>query len=289
MTATLSLSDLASRLNLQRGQHGFRGACPACGYPNAFSMRPGRGDRIGLFCASCGDRDAIEDAVVRLVGGVWTPPGTVNPASDLGGCQRNQERAASLWNGSVPAAGTIADIYLTGRALPELATSSALRFRSDCPHPDGSRLPAMVAAVFGPNGAMMALHRTFLRQDGTGKANVQPPRASLAPVWGGAVRLHDLNREKPLVVGEGIESAASAGVLMGLPAWSAISAGNLAAGLMLPREAHSVVIATDPDEPGERAARAAAARWSGEGRHVRLARPRGSGDFNDILLEVSHA
>ena len=54
---------------------------------------------------------------------------------------------------------------------------------------------------------------------------------------------------QPLVIGEGIESSASAGRLMGLPAWAAVSAGNLAKGLVLPSEARRVVIAADPDDP----------------------------------------
>ena len=73
MTA-LSVVELASRLNLHHSVRGYRGACPACSYPDAFSLRPGKGDRIGLFCASCGNRKAITDAVVRAVGGAWTLP-----------------------------------------------------------------------------------------------------------------------------------------------------------------------------------------------------------------------
>ena len=98
-----------------------------------------------------------------------------------------------------------------------------------------------------------------------------------------------------LVIGEGIETAASAALLLGLPAWAALSAGNLERDLVLPAEARAVVIAADPDPPGERAARAGAARWQAEGRRVRIARPNRPGvDFNDLLrsrvgaAEVSH-
>jgi putative DNA primase/helicase len=291
MTAVLSVSDLASRLKLRRGpgQRGYRGACPACSYPDAFSMKPGKGDNIGLFCASCGDREAIADAVTRAVGGAWAPPSAALSPDDPAAAQRRQAKALSLWAGSVPAAvGTLADTYLTARALPGLALSLALRFRADCPHPEGGRLPAMVAEVVAVSGTIVALHRTFLRGDGGGKANVEPPRASLGPVWGGAVRLAPVAEE--LVVGEGIETSASAGSLLGLPAWAAIAAGNLARGLVLPAEVRRVVIAADADEPGERAAREAALRWQREGRTVSIARPDKRGcDFNDILLGCEHA
>jgi putative DNA primase/helicase len=57
--------------------------------------------------------------------------------------------------------------------------------------------------------------------------------------------LMPINTDKPLVIGEGIETAASAGLLMGTPAWAAISAGNMAKGLVLPPEVRRVVIAAD--------------------------------------------
>ena len=80
--------------------------------------------------------------------------------------------------------------------------------------------------------ALIGVHRTDPLRDGSGKADVEPVKATLGPVWGGAVRLDQLAGE--LVIGEGIETAASAGRLLHLPAWSAVSAGNLAAGLILP-------------------------------------------------------
>ena len=85
------------------------------------------------------------------------------------------------------------------------------------------------------------------------------------------------------MVGEGIETAASAGMMMDAPAWAAISAGNLAAGLVLPAEVRHVIIAADPDGPGEQAAQQAARRWMHEGRRVKIARATGPGDFNDQL------
>ena len=141
----------------------------------------------------------------------------------------------------------------------------------------------MIALVTDVTGAALGVHRTFLGRDGS-KAHVEPAKASLGPVWGGAIRLQTLVTSTPLVIGEGIESAASAGRLMGLPAWAALSAGNLAQGLLLPLEARSIVIAADPDPAGERAATAAALRWSTERRTVQIARPTGGGDFNDLLL-----
>ena len=163
-----------------------------------------------------------------------------------------------------------------------MAASDALRFRVDTPHPEGGRLPALIALVSDGTGAPIAIHRTYLARDGA-KARVEPAKASLGPVWGGAIRLHPLALNVPLVIGEGIESSVSAGRLMGLPAWAAVSAGNLAKGLVLPSDVHHVVIAADPDEAGRDAAHEAWLRWHAEGRVVQMATPNGAGDFNDLL------
>ena len=91
-----------------------------------------------------------------------------------------------------------------------LSASLGLRYRSDCPHPEErGRIPAMLALVRDVNGEPIAVHRTFLRRDGSAKAEVEPQKATLGPYWGGAARLDPLARE--LAVAEGIESAASAG------------------------------------------------------------------------------
>ena len=80
-----------------------------------------------------------------------------------------------------------------------------------------------------------------------------------------------------------MESSASAGLIFGLPAWAALSAGNLEA-LVLPLEVRRVVIAVDHDRPGRDAAAVAQQRWLAEGRTVRLAMPDAPGaDFNDVV------
>jgi len=217
------------------------------------------------------DRDEVRVAKAR----VPLPPRPID-ARRLGAALRLAECA-------LPAVGTLADTYLSGRGLQGLAHSEALRFLRDAPHPEGGRLPALVALVASSDGAIVGIHRTFLAPDGRGKAGVSPDRASLGPVWGGAIRLAAPDVQGAIVIGEGIESSASAGRLMGLPAWAAISAGNLGRGLILPPEVRRVVIAVDPDPPGEAAARDAADRWQGLGVVVQLARPVGEGDFNDVL------
>jgi putative DNA primase/helicase len=280
--ALVNARDLADRLGLARQAKSWRGSCPACGYSNAFSLMATKADRFRVFAACGCEREVVEDAVRRIVGGDALPATRREAADTVEARQRRREAARRTWDGSTPAAGTIVAKYLAGRALPGLAASAALRFRGDCRHPGGARLPAMVAEVVDVNGVFIGMHRTFLRPDGSAKADVEPQRASLGSLWGGAVRLSPIGDE--LVVGEGIETSASAGELLGLPAWAALSAGNLANGVVLPAEVRAVVVAADADPPGERAAGQAALRWRREGRTVRVACPDKAGsDFNDVL------
>ena len=282
-------ADLAGRLHLDRQPRSWRGTCPACGYPRAFSLKPTRTDRALVFCANGCNREELQAEIARVTGETWRLPEPVSQQSEAEARERRKTAALRLWAGSEPAWQTLAMAYLMHRGLPpELAHSPALRFRLDCRHPEGGTWPAMVALVMDVAGKPLAVHRTYLRHDGTGKAPVDPPKASLGPVWGGAIRLADLMPGKPLVIGEGIETAASAGRLMGLPAWAALSAGNMANGLVLPPEAAHVIVAEDPDEPGRQAASAAARRWKAEGRKVQIARPNGNLDFNDISRSAAN-
>jgi hypothetical protein len=273
--------ELADRLGLERSGRSWRGACPACDYPRAFSLRAGKADAPLIFCAN-GCRHADLRAVLESRGAAPMPHTRLPPTASTVN-RRRQGAALRLAEGSLPALGTLADTYLCARALPGLAASAALRFRPDTPHPEGGKLPALVALVTATDGRTVAIHRTYLAPDGRGKARLQPDRASLGPVWGGAIRLAEADAAGAVVVGEGLETAASAGRLIGLPAWAAISAGNLARGLILPPTIRRVVIAVDPDPPGEAAAQEAADRWRRSGLAVQLARPTGHGDFNDLL------
>ena len=284
MNATISATDIALRLNLRKHPRSWRGVCPCCQYAgNVFSVRQRPGEAATPYCANGCSRDDLNDELARIISGYRAP--TVDGAVPLAEKRAAQAaKALALWTGSEPAGHAP---YLAARGLPSLAGSAALRFRGDCGHPEGGRYPAMVALVQSAAGDGVAVHRTYLRADRAAKAAMEPAKASLGPVWGGAVRLQPVAPE--LVIGEGIETSASAGLLLDLPAWAAVNAGNLATGLVLPPDVRSVVIAADPDEPGERAARAAALRWHAEGRRVRIARPNRAGhDFNEVLMERAH-
>jgi hypothetical protein len=143
----------------------------------------------------------------------------------------------------------------------------------------------MVALVTrGSDGVPLAIHRTFLARGGAGKAPVDRQKMMLGPCRGGAVRLADPGRL--LMIGEGIETSLAVMTSTGMPAWAALSTSGMYA-LDLPDCVREVVVVSDGDEPGERAAEKAGVRWKREGRQVRIVRPPTGLDFNDILMGKS--
>ncbi len=149
--------------------------------------------------------------------------------------------------------------------------------------------PALVALVQHVEHGPVAIHRTFLKPDGSGKVDTTPDKASLGPVSGGAIRLGILRAGQWLAIGEGIETTLSVMQAGGLPGWAALSAGGIRS-LVLPPEARMVVICADNDlnGVGQRAAHDAAERWLAEGRRVRIAVPSQPGDFNDLIRGMAY-
>lgn len=154
--------------------------------------------------------------------------------------------------------------------------------------PTSTQWPCMVCAVRNVDGLLVNAHRTFLHDREPGKAPVNPVRLLWhgVPVKGYAIHLSP--PAETMVIGEGIETTASAMKLLGLPGWAAISAPNLA-DVILSDRTREVVIAADNDADGvgERMALAAAQRFKREGRRARVVRPTCHGDFNDLLLRRS--
>lgn len=282
VSAMPTLREYAGRFDLKRSGPSFRGTCPACSYPEAFSLRQGRNGHLLAYCFSCTDLPAISQAIGQQRNGWFLIAD--RPAAKEMRHKRTLDAALRIWNDSVSAVGTLAERYLARRGLADLSGSSALRFHAACHHPHGSRFPALIALAVDFHGNPLGIHRTYLSPDGW-KAAIDPVRASLGNLRGGAVRLDPCKPDRPLVIGEGIETSASAGRIKGLAAWSAISAGNLKDGVVLPVDQKIVMIAADPDNVGRGAAEHARSRFQAEGRQVHVLYPDGAGDFNNIWME----
>jgi phage/plasmid primase-like uncharacterized protein len=271
--------------------------CPVCQperrrTQNALTLADGRNGRLVLDCkkSACAFLDILAAAGLRSGDYVSPDPATL--------AQREAERRAEAmkraaqaewhWQEAQPIAGTLAEAYLRGRGIT-CDLPPALRFHTEAWHgPTARRWPALVALVEGGNGP--AVHRTFLRPDGSGKAGLQGgDKLMLGGTQGGAVRLD--GGPSRLVVAEGIESALSllCGLLDG-PAtvWAALSTSGLR-GLRLPTQAGRLTIACDGDKPGREAGQALAERAHALGWQVGILDPGTGRDFNDILRERAAA
>jgi hypothetical protein len=264
--------------------------CPVCqpeGHKgqNALTLAYGNGGRLVLDCkkSACAFLDILAAAGLRS--GEYSPPDAATivqrNAEQRVETEKRAAQARRLWREAQPIAGTIAETYLRARGitcpLPE-----TLRFHPECWHgPTSKRWPAMVGAVQGTG--LPAMHRTYLRPDGSGKAALYPDKMMLGATAGGAVRL--TNAQGPLVVAEGIETALSlASGLLHAPAtvWAALSTSGIR-GLHLPPTASRLTIAPDGDKPGREAANALAERAHAQGWQVSLLPAPDCRDWNDIL------
>lgn len=280
MPEVLTARDLAERHNLPRVGRDWRGSCPACGYPNALTLSE-RAGRPLWNCKACNDQPAVTAAML----------GDARPTAASADVPLREESATltlePMLTRARPPVGGPVEHYLRTRCV-SLPPQDVIRLLPDAKHPSGVRCPAMLALIANDRGKCVALHRTFLLPDGSGKAPVDPPRMTLGPVAGGAVQLYPAADR--VILAEGIETALSAALLLQGPAWAAVSAGNLANTLILPRHVRKVVIAADNDAPGRRAAKRAWSRFRAEGRAVEICVPdREDFDFNDVLKARVHA
>ena len=270
------------------GRYGLA-RCPAHGdKAPSLTLADGPSGRLLAHCKTgCDFRDVL-DALrgLGIVEGQGTVPQT-DPAelaryaeAQRKEAEKKERQALAVWQDTLPVHGTTADTYLRRRGIT-CALPDSLRFHPACWHPTAQRLPAMVARIDGAD--RFAVHRTYLRPDGGGKAGTDPAKAMLGAVAGGAVRL--AQGQDALAVGEGIETALSlsSGLLRGSVAiWAALSAPGMA-GLRLPPIPGRLIVATDGDAPGIAAGHQLAERATALGWQVSLFPAPHGRDWNDIL------
>ena len=281
---------IARYLRAHRQGSNWRCACPLdCGY--MLSLAEGEGGKLLAYCHGGCDFAAI---LAALVGygllddddGANLPHESPVRKSDIADRKFRIEGACRIYSQSADAPQI--ETYLRSRAIA--LSSPVLRFCQSAPHRLGTRRPAMVAPIVDINGQQTGAHLTYLRSDGTGKADLPKEfqRECRGVIGGGVIRLATHDPECELLVGEGVETALSAMEIFKRPGWAAVYAGNLKEDLMLPPEVRRVVITADNDESGtgQKNALAAKQRWLSQGRAVRIVIPPRIGtDFNDFLME----
>lgn len=132
---------------------------------------------------------------------------------------------------------------------------------------------------------IIGLHRTYLKQDGSGKAEIIPNKKILGKSKGEAVRLSPVG--KKLILAEGIETALSVYLATNIPTWATLSTSGLINTRPPPLEiTQEIIIAADGDIAGKKAAYESADRLISQGYRVFIAQAPEGKDFNDLILEI---
>lgn len=281
-------TELAERLDLAESGDGFIGRCPCCGYERALSVID-KNRRTLFHChVGCTQEEVMqtlrewEDWGTPAHQATESPPNLPAVPSPPQQKSSSLEAAQAMWHRSQPAHGTIVQTYLHARGyLGPIPT--ALRYVTGKHPSDGQFHPLMLAGVvlIRDPPRFAGVHRTFLRQDGLGKAMLDPDKMTLGDIRGACVPLGNAPLASKVAVSEGIETGLSVQQATDIPTLAALSAGGIKA-LVLPAGVQEVFIAADPDDVGMKAAEAAARRWHAEGRIVRIVKPPEGSDFNDL-------
>jgi hypothetical protein len=252
------------------------------------------GDLLDVIRESCGlveFRDVADEARRFLA---MPRPQAEEPRAQRApaAARSSPEAARRLFAMSGPVAGTLAERYLAGRGILLTARERALRFHPGCYHRDlvtgeTQALPALIAAVTGPDGVLTGVQRTWLDPSGDGKAQLADPRRSLGRLLGNGIWL-GLGPGAPVPVmaaGEGFETMASLRTVMpALPVAAATSANHLA-GLIFPPGCRRLYIAADADAAGRHGIERLSQRAGEAGIATLVLRPQ-LGDFNDDLRHL---
>lgn len=201
----------------------------------------------------------------------------------------NSQRIARLWAQCVPLVpGDPVTLYLKARGLGGVwPLPECLRLHRSLPYWSGEaklcEFAAMVAPLTGPDGRIVALHRTYLETDGR-KADVPTVKkltGTAGPLGGACIPLHKPARGV-IGIAEGIETALASWCASGVPTVAAYSAGNLAA-WHWPTSVQHVIVFADNDRAGREAADELRSRVLRAGLRCQVMTPTDAGtDWADV-------
>jgi putative DNA primase/helicase len=276
------------------------GPCPLCGGEDRFRWDNAEG-RGTYICNACGAGDGMKLAIEftgktfvdvaaeidTMLGNHKFEPDKPKPVMTE---QQRKDALKAVWVDTRPVEpGDLVHRYLASRGVDEKIYPKALRFGNSVRDGEGGLRPCMVALV-GRYGQPKfdTMHRTFLKPDGSGKAEMQSPRKLMAGEIpdGACVMLSDWTQSGVLGIAEGIETAMAASALFDVPCWAAINSTMLAK-WWPPVGCEEVVVFgdNDPKFAGQAAAFKLAHRLAVKGISVTVQIPSQAGtDWNDVLV-----
>jgi hypothetical protein len=206
--------------------------------------------------------------------------------------KRNAALAAEVWAEGVPVMEhSVGRTYAKARNVD--MSSTALRFHPACKtYVDGKlvSLPAIIAKMVPVYSidTLVAIQRTFLRPDGSDKADLPGGgRRMLGPAKGACCKIsRDEEVTTVLAVGEGIETMLSLRRIrecLGIPLWACMSAPALAEFPVL-SGIEVLWVAVDNEDAGIKAAAQVKAQWVAAGCEVFQVKPNAlHADLNDLV------
>ncbi|MCI2285965.1 hypothetical protein L3081_24370 [Colwellia sp. MSW7] len=209
------------------------------GYHNDFGAMPDGIEMLSWFNDM--PKGKVLDDIISILGGDLrvVKPSTVKKVTAQQSSVIPPDVAAKrkaiikrIWDESQPIENTIAETYLRYRGIKgdlslmgnNLRFHPALSYKEDDSSP-WQKFPGMLAIYRDKDGVPLTLHRTFLKSDGSGKADVSRPKMILAPprdMRGGYIMLDkpiDTASGKYIGIAEGIETALSVREASGCPMW----------------------------------------------------------------------
>lgn len=300
LKARVRLSDhVRSKVKLVRQGPDWSGCCPFHQEKTpSFTVNDAKGFYHCFGCHAHGDVldwwqkaeglsfNEARDRLRSEAGDFLAPPSQTRPSprrdetdDDMA---RKQREARTIWKESQSLIGSIAEVYLReARCIGLESLPESLRFHPALvPDPRlAEPYPAMIVAVTNSLDQLVAIQRTFLKLDGSGKAGFSAPKRGLGPVGQGAVKLGAA--ATILGIAEGVETGLSAMELFRVPVWCAL--GSNLARIELPNAVRQVVVFGDKGKAGEDAAAKARQIFRSQGRKVNVRFPEIGGDFNDEL------
>lgn len=204
----------------------------------------------------------------------------------------NEELARKLWCESLPAKDKPVETYLKQR-IPNINAEqipACIKYLPEAYHSQTKKKLRCLVAPFTVHPAydVQSISRTYLNDKGTDKANVDPQKAILGAVNGGAIVLDQPT--ECLGIAEGLESALVVREIVKgqIPIWATGTATNLA-NVKLPAlpSASEVVFFCDYDDAGLKAVLSRAEKARKEGRNVKILRPVSPFiDWNDAYVDA---
>lgn len=281
--------DIAKRLRGHAVGSGFICCCPAHEDRDpSLSIRIGATALLFKCFAGCDTLDVLRELRAIDTRVFETVPGGSGEQPDAARQEWLRERARDLWDQGRPIEGTIAEAYLESRSI--CFPTGGLRFHPRTrlgPKRSAIYRPALLAGLHDA-GRLVAVQRGFFEEGQAVLAtDLGNPRRLLGRPCGGAVVLSPTSNV--LGLAEGVETALSASVLLGVPVWATLGSERLPH-ITIPQAVTRLLILPDNDRAGRIGAGRAMAAYAREGRIVETHWPPPAfNDWNDVLRAARRA